>query len=73
MDTVGNDQIIGGKKWRCPKSIFTMYSLQLGADQTRVGNNPNCPSGEPEIGWTSTCEAPYEEPPKEDRIVGRQI
>ncbi len=71
LSTVGNDQIIGGKKWRCRNSIGSSWSLALGGNRKDIGTNPKCPSGEPEIGWTSTCEAPYEEPPKKDRILGR--
>ena len=67
----GNDQIISGKKWRCKNEFFSTYSLNLGAEQTRGGNDSSCPAGEPKIGWTSTCEEPYEEPPKEDRTLGR--
>ena len=68
----GNDEIIRGKKWRCRSILFSSFSLTLGGNRKDIGNNPNCPSGEPEIGWTSTCEAPYEEPPKKDRILGRK-
>ena len=39
----------------------------------RIGINNKCPPGEPKIGWSTTCETPYKEPPKEERIVGRRI
>ena len=71
MTGYGNDQIIAGKKWRCKNSLLSSYSLLLGSDQSRIGNDFNCPDGEPEIGWTNTCEAPYKEPSKKDRTLGR--
>ena len=37
----------------------------------RAGYDPSCPSGEPKLGWTSTCEAPYREPLKGSRIMGK--
>ena len=42
----------------------------LGPDKTRAGYDPECPAGQPELGWTSTCEAPYIEPPKDKRTFG---
>ncbi len=67
-----NSTVLGGKKWKCPPSGIDGFSLAFGA-QSRIGNDPACSSGEPEIGWTSTCEAPYKEPPKSKRTEGRRI
>ena len=66
----GNNELLGGKKWKCGMTIAGRRVLRLG-DRLRIGNDPACPSGEPEIGWTSTCESPYVEPAKKDRILGR--
>ena len=41
-------------------------------DQTRVQNKSTCPQGEPKIGWNSSCDAPYIEPYKQDRIFGSE-
>ena len=70
-----NEELISGKKWRCPTLgivIKERFSLTFGP-QLCIGNNPDCPSGEPKKGWSSTCEKPYEEPPKDQRIFGRRI
>tara|TARA_B100001250_G_C19674444_1_gene733006 strand:+ start:505 stop:978 length:474 start_codon:yes stop_codon:yes gene_type:complete len=64
--------VLGGKKWRCQRSLAGGHNLQTGY-QVRVGSNPNCPKGEPEIGWQSTCDSPYREPPKSDRVYGRSV
>ena len=67
-----NNPLLGGKKWKCtPKPGETRANLEPGP-KVRVGNDRKCPKGEPEIGWTSTCENPYEEPPKDERIEGRR-
>ena len=67
-----NAPVISGKQWRCKPWGLTPLMLRLGV-QARVGNNSSCPNGEPMVGWNSTCDAPCKEPPKEDRLVGRQI
>ena len=67
---ITNNQIVAGKKWRCFQSFFSTMSLMLGPDKVRIGNDPKCPGGQPELGWTSTCEAPYIEPPKDKRTFG---
>tara|TARA_S200000501_G_scaffold284300_1_gene268564 strand:- start:881 stop:1351 length:471 start_codon:yes stop_codon:yes gene_type:complete len=67
-----NAPVIAGKQWRCKPWGLTPLMLRLGT-QSRVGNNSDCPVGEPEVGWNSTCDEPYIEPIKKDRIVGRQI
>tara|TARA_E500000331_G_C16973153_1_gene590192 strand:+ start:210 stop:680 length:471 start_codon:yes stop_codon:yes gene_type:complete len=67
----GNTEMLGGKKWKCGMTIMGRLVLRLG-DELRIGNDPACPSGQPEIGWTSTCESPYLEPAKKDRTLGRR-
>ena len=53
--------------WNCYKrENITYFRPSL-----RIGNNKDCPSGLPEKGWESTCDAPYKEPPKEERVFGR--
>ena len=67
-----NNPLLAGKKWKCtPKPGETRANLEPGP-KVRAGNNNQCPNREPEIGWTSTCEAPYKEPPKAERIEGRR-
>ena len=67
-----NNPLLAGKKWKCtPKPGETRANLEPGP-KVRAGNNNQCPSGDPQIGWSSTCETPYEEPPKADRIEGRR-
>ena len=68
----GNTELIGGKKWKCDMTILGRLVLRLG-DELRIGDDPACPSGEPEIGWSSTCESPYKEPAKKDRILGKRM
>ncbi len=63
-------QLLGKKKWRCQRSLRGGHNLQVDK-QVRIGINPNCPKGEPKIGWQSTCDSPYKEPPKSQRIYGR--
>ena len=63
---------LGGKKWRCTRGPLGGYNLQPGM-QVRAGSNQNCPAGAPKIGWQSTCDAPYREPPKSERIYGRKL
>ena len=46
-------------------------ALQLGEKMLRASHDINCNSGEPKIGWTSTCEEPYAEPLKPEREIGR--
>ena len=65
---LGNEPIVAGKKWLCRGG----FALSIGGDRTRIGFDPKCPKGEPEIGWSSTCESPYKEPPKKDRTQGRK-
>ncbi len=67
-----NNPLLAGKKWKCtPKWGETRANLEPGP-KVRAGNNKQCPKGDPQVGWSSTCEAPYKEPPKSDRIEGRR-
>ena len=68
-----NEPLLGGKKWKCgPVGTLIKERTSLTFGPTlRIGNNSDCPSGLPEKGWTSTCDAPYKEPPKEERVFGR--
>ena len=66
-----NAEIIAGKLWKCKAYWGEQLMLRLG-DQTRVQNKSTCPQGEPKIGWNSTCDAPYIEPYKQDRIFGSE-
>mgnify|MGYP001197516972 CR=1 FL=1 len=65
-----NNPLIAGKIWRCKRMGAGKLNLDL-KDTLRIGNNPKCPVGEPKIGWNSTCDSPYKEPPKEERIYGK--
>mgnify|MGYP001809562301 CR=1 FL=1 len=55
---LGNDQIVAGKStWRCKYHwLQGAGELRLGGATLRAGNNPDCPPGEPMIGWNNTCE-----------------
>lgn len=67
-----NSPILGGRMWKCsPHFGEDRGNLELGP-KVRIGNNRNCPKGEPKIGWNSTCNSPYVEPPKSERIEGRR-
>ena len=69
-----NNPLIGGKKWRCrPASAMESRRAMTLGSELRIGNNPSCPDGEPKIGWQTSCDAPYKEPPLEDRINGRNL
>ena len=48
-------------------------SLMLGPDKisiVSIGNDPKSPGGQKELGWTSTYESSYIEPPKDKRTFG---
>jgi len=64
-----NHPLIAGKMWNCRMWYLSKMRMSLGA-QIEAHTDSNCPAGEPEIGWNSTCNAPYEEPPKEERVDG---
>lgn len=63
---LGHDQLIAGKKdvngkdvWGCPYNwLRGAGELRLTGAVTRTTNNPNCPPGEPQIGYNSTCQKP---------------
>ena len=63
--------LLAGRMWKCEKWGLTIMRLQPGVRSEMV-NDPACPAGKPEVGWNSTCDSPYIEPPKEDRIPGRR-
>ncbi len=66
--------IIAGKMWTCtkrPGDVF-IHILDTGKSSDMI-YDPSCPNGKPEIGWNSTCNAPYKEPPKKNRVEGRFI
>ncbi len=67
-----NSPVLRGKKWRCIPGVGRGH-LRMDARLYRIGNNPNCPNGEPKIGWQSTCDAPYKEPPKSERVAGVDV
>ena len=57
----GNDPLLGGKNHKCGNASFWSgfigrMTLRWGSATTRAHNDPKCPPGEPEIGWTSTCD-----------------
>ena len=65
--------VIAGKMWSCTKQPGNVFIrlLHIGMHTDMVYDS-NCPEGKPEIGWNSTCNSPYEEPPKKERVDGRQ-
>jgi hypothetical protein len=65
--------IAAGKMWTCtkqPGDVF-IHILDTGRSSDMI-YDPRCPSGKPAVGWNSTCNAPYKEPPKKDRVEGRR-
>lgn len=65
--------IIAGKMWTCtkqPGDVF-IHILDTGKSSDMIYNF-SCPGGKPEVGWNSTCNSPYKEPAKKDRIEGRR-
>ncbi len=69
--TVRHSPILGGKMWKCNKAGIVLMLLQPGIPGDMIIDT-SCPEGKPEIGWNSTCNSPYEEPPKKNRFAGRQ-
>ena len=63
--SLGHDQMIAGLKdnkgkdvWGCPHRFLTGAGrLRLSGAILRASNNPKCPSGEPKIGFNSTCQS----------------
>ena len=56
-----HDELLAGKStWKCKYHMWWgPGQLKVGSASVEVGNDPNCPKGEPAIGWNNTCEAPY--------------
>jgi len=61
--TGGHDYRLAGKKtsygsdrWSCETKFIYRGSLRFSESETRAYNNPNCPLGEPEVGYNSTCD-----------------
>ena len=53
-----HDSRLGGKSWGCSNFLWKRSVLYFGEATARASIDSNCPSGEPEIGWNSTCEKP---------------
>ena len=61
---LGHDQLIAGKidrdgndVWGCKYNwIYGAGELRLTGAVTRTSNNPDCPEGEPELGFNNTCQ-----------------
>ena len=61
---LGHDSLIAGKKdkngkdvWGCPFKIFLGRGrLRLTGAVLRTTKNPECPEGEPKLGFNSTCQ-----------------
>ncbi len=62
---LGHDQLVAGLKdkkgkdvWGCKYDpwVYGAGGLRLSGAVTRTTNNPNCPSGEPKIGFNNTCQ-----------------
>jgi len=64
---LGHDQLVAGKsKWGCKYNLwYGAGVMRLEDGALRAINNPNCPSGETQLGWNNTCEtAPQGAPPR---------
>lgn len=61
--------LITGKMWKCKNWYLSPMKLSLGVQADTI-QDENCPTGEPEAGWNSICNSPYEEPSKKDRVNG---
>ena len=67
---LGHDQLIAGLKdkygkdvWGCPFKLFLgSGNLRLSGAILRASNNPACPSGEPKLGFNSTCQTEISAP-----------
>lgn len=54
----GHDQRIAGKNWSCGGvGWFTWPGVLRLEGNARASINPDCPKGEPEIGYNSTCQS----------------
>lgn len=58
FNALGHDQLVAGKsKWGCKYSIwYGAGVMRLEDGALRATNNPDCPPGEPKLGWNNTCE-----------------
>lgn len=57
FNELGHDQTVAGKSnWKCKYSFWHGAGVLRLGSTVRVGNDEKCPSGEPLIGWNSTCE-----------------
>ena len=55
----GHDQRVAGKAdWRCKGSFWYGAGVMQLQGNARASINPECPPGEPEIGYNSTCQKP---------------
>ena len=61
---LGHDQLVAGKKdasgkdvWGCPYNwLRGAGELRLSGAVTRTTKNPECPPGEPKLGFNNTCQ-----------------
>ena len=53
-----HDSRLGGKSWGCSNFLWKRSVLYFGEATARTSLDSNCPTGEPQIGWNSTCEKP---------------
>jgi hypothetical protein len=55
----GHDQRVAGKaNWGCKSSFWYGAGVMQLVGNARASINENCPPGEPEIGYNSTCQKP---------------
>ena len=50
----------GKDRWVCKRVMLWNGTLNLGENTVRTSNNPNCPAGEPKIGFNNTCDTQTE-------------
>ena len=54
-----HNPLLAGKTWRCTGGgIGSPGRLDWGTATARASQNPNCPAGQIEIGYNSTCDKP---------------
>jgi hypothetical protein len=55
----GHDQRVAGKSdWKCKYSFWYGAGVMQLQGNARASINPQCPPGEPQIGYNSTCQKP---------------
>jgi hypothetical protein len=72
----GHDYRLAGKfvswsekdLWHCETEFIYRGSLRFTDSEMRATNNPNCPPGEPILGYNSTCDTPVRDFSKSRRI-----